>query len=64
MWVKSFGHYDLTATYSYFGYSKPPDVDGIKILIKMTSRGRIVMNCQGADKLSPQANEIFFIKKK
>ena len=34
--LESFGHDELTAKHCYFRYSMPPDVDGIKILIKMT----------------------------
>ena len=34
--VESFGHDELTAKHCYFRCSRPPDVDGIKILIKMT----------------------------
>ena len=30
-----FGHDELTAKYCYFRYSKPPDVDGIKIFDKL-----------------------------
>ena len=32
---ESFGHNEFTAKHCYFGCSRPPDVDGIKILIKM-----------------------------
>ena len=28
---ESFGHDELTVKHCYFGYSRPPDVDGIKI---------------------------------
>ena len=31
---ENFGHYDLTAKHCYFRYSRPPDVDGIKIFDK------------------------------
>ena len=34
--LESFGHDELTAKHCYFRCSRPPDVDGIKILIKMT----------------------------
>ena len=33
---KSFGHDDGTVKHCYLGCSKPLDVDGIKILIKVT----------------------------
>ena len=33
---ESFGHDELTSKHCYFRCSRPPDVDGIKILIKMT----------------------------
>ena len=33
---ESFGHDELTARHCYFRCSKPPGVDGIKVLIKMT----------------------------
>ena len=29
--LESFGHDELTAKHCYFRYSRPPDVDGIKI---------------------------------
>ena len=35
-WFKSFSHDDLTTKHCYFRWSRPPDVDGIKSLIKMT----------------------------
>ena len=31
---ESFGHDDLTAKHCYFRYSRPPDIDGIKIFGK------------------------------
>ena len=34
--LESFGHDEFTAKHCYFRCSRPPDVDGIKILIKMT----------------------------
>ena len=34
--LETFGHDELTAKHCYFRCSRPPDVDGIKILIKMT----------------------------
>ena len=32
--IKSFDHDDLTIQYCYFGYSRPPDGDGIKLFHK------------------------------
>ena len=34
--LESFGHDELNAKYCYFRCSRPPNVDGIKILIEMT----------------------------
>ena len=34
--LESFGHDELTAKHCYFRCSRPPDVDWITILIKMT----------------------------
>ena len=34
--LESFSHDELTAKHCYFRSSRPPDVDGIKILIKIT----------------------------
>ena len=34
--LESFSHDELTAKHCYFRCSRPPDVDGIKNLIKMT----------------------------
>ena len=31
---RSFNHDDLTAKHCYFGYSRPPDVNGIKVFAK------------------------------
>ena len=33
---QTFGHDELTAKHCDFRSSRPPDVDGIKILVKMT----------------------------
>ena len=44
--IKTFDHHDLTAKHYYFGCSRSPDVDGIKILIKMTRPQNIKRNEQ------------------
>ena len=33
-WIKNFYHHDLTGKHYYFGCSRSPDVDGIKIFDK------------------------------
>ena len=40
---ESFGHDELTAKHCYFRCSRPPDVDGIKFLIKMTGLQNITI---------------------
>ena len=44
--LESFGHDELTAKHCYFRCSRPPDVDGIKFLIKMTRLQNVkIKNC-------------------
>ena len=45
--LESFGQDELTAKHCYFRCSRPPDVNGINFLIKMTRQQIIKIACCG-----------------